>query len=168
MFARLRSSFALFIAAILGASVAFGGGLPLVPSNPTYSDPSGIIATLNAIVNQLNGQAGYAPAQVVSLGSSCSSTAGGTPVVCNGQRGIGNFTGLTVAATGTNQVVVITNSSVAANSICQAQFISAFTAGSAVVVGPVVPTAGSLSIAIANAGATTNAVTTGALGFSCT
>jgi hypothetical protein len=62
---------------------------------------------------------------------------------------------------------VVTNSAVNASSICNANFNTAFTSGSAVVVATIVPTAGSLSVVIANAGATTNAVTTGTLAFNC-
>ena len=72
-----------------------------------------------------------------------------------------------MAATGTNQTLVVTNANVSAASVCTAQWLTAFTAGSAVVVATVVPTAGSMSIVTANAGTTTNAVTTGTLGFNC-
>jgi hypothetical protein len=154
---------------ILFATSAFAANLPLIPSSPQYSEPSQIVGTLNALVQQLNGQQGYATANpVVNIGPYCTnSTGGATPQICNGQRGAVLFTGITVAATGTNQTLVVTNANVAANSLCFAQWVTAFTSGSAVVVATVVPTAGSLSIVTANAGTTTNAVTTGTLAFNC-
>jgi hypothetical protein len=155
---------ALFSAAVIAGAAS----LPSVPVSPTYSEASQIVGTLNALINQLNGATGYAPAQTVSLGSFCTNgTAGGTPQICNGQRGQVLFSGLTVAATGTNQAIVVTNSSVTTASSCFAQWSTAFTAGSGVYVGSVTPTAGSLSIVIANGGTTTNAVTTGTLSFNC-
>jgi len=152
---------------LLTASLVYPAGLPFVPSTPQYSEASQIIATINALVNQLNGNAGYSPAQVVSLGSFCTNTAGGSPQICNGQRGQALFTGVTVAATGTTQTLTITNSSVTATSTCLVQPITAFTAGSGVAVATVVPSAGSLAVTLVNAGSTTNAVTTVTLGFSC-
>lgn len=155
---------------VASALVAMGASLPLIPSTSQYSEPSQIVGTINALIQQLNGQAGYAAANsTVSIGSFCTNAAAGaTPQVCNGQRGAVSFTGLTgIAATSTNVTLVITNSNVSANSICSAVWTTAFTAGSAVTVATVVPTAGSLSIVAPNAGTTTNAVTTGTLGFNC-
>lgn len=168
MFHKILRSAAIGFAALCGGLLAIAAPIPNVPSSPNFSDASQIVGTLNALVNQLNGNTGYAPAQTVSLGSFCqNAAAGATPQVCNGQRGAVAFTGLTVAATGTNQAIVITDSSITTASVCSGQFITAFTAGSAVVTATLTPTAGSLSVIIANAGATTNAVTTGTFGFSC-
>ena len=166
MLKRIAAALAGLVATV---AIAMGASMPLLPSTSQYSEPSQIVGTINALIQQLNGQAGYATANpIVSLGAYCTNTTGGaTPQICNGQRGDVLFTGITVAATGTNQTLVITNSSVAANSICHANFKTAFTAGSAVVVATIVPTAGSLSIVVANAGTTTNAVTTGTLSFTC-
>lgn len=155
---------------VCSVAIAMSASMPLLPSTSQYSEPSQIVGTINALIQQLNGQAGYAAANsVVSVGSYCTNTTGGgTPQVCNGQRGEVLFTGITVAATGTNQTLVVTDANVAANSTCHANFKTAFTAGSAVVVATLVPTAGSLSVVVANAGTTTNAVTTGTLAFFCT
>ncbi len=154
---------------LLISTAAFAANLPLVPSTGQYSEPSQIVGTLNALIQQLNGQAGYAAANpVVNIGSYCASAAGGTPRTCAGQRGVALFTGLGIGAAATTETVVVTNANVTASSICQAQWLTAFTSGSGIVVATVVPTAGSLSITSANAGATTNTVTTGTLGFNCT
>jgi hypothetical protein len=165
---------ALFLGAIGGAMVGFGGGVPLIPSSPTYSEPSQIIGTLNALINQLNGanntNGGYAAAIGTgpSLGTFCTNAAaGGTPQTCNGQRGAVSYTGLTVAAPATNQTLVITDSAITTASVCTAGFTTAFTAATAIVVGQIVPAAGTLTVSIANAGSGTNAVTTGTLGFNC-
>jgi hypothetical protein len=167
----MRKLLAALVAVLFSAS-AFAAGLPLLPSSPNYSEASQIVGTINAVIQQLNGQAGYATATpIIGTGAYCTNGTGGTtPQICAGQRGAVLFTGLVaagLAATGTTTTSVITNANVAANSVCTAQWITAFTAGSAIVVATVVPTAGSLSIVSANAGATTNAVTTGTLGFSC-
>lgn len=169
MFRKLLVGSMIALGALLGATVGFGGGVPLIPSSPTFSEPSQIVGTLNTFIQTLNGQAtAIAPAQIVSTGSFCqNATAGGTPQVCNGQRGAVAYTGLTVAAPATNQTVVITNSLITTASVCTAGFTTAFTAATAIVVGQIVPTAGSLTVTIANAGSGTNAVTTGTLGFNC-
>lgn len=153
---------------VMSAGIALGGAIPLLPSSATYSEPSQIQATINAVIQMLNGNGTYATAPgTISIGTYCTNTAGASPQICNGQRGAALFTGITVAATGTNQTLVITNSAVAANSICHVQPITAFTAGSGVTVASVTPSAGSLSVVLVNAGTTTNAVTTGTLGFYC-
>ncbi len=154
---------------VASAALAMGAGLPLMPSTSQFSEPSQIVGTINSLVQQLNGQAGYTTATpIIGVGAYCTnSTGGGTPQVCNGQRGAVLYTGLTVAATGTNQAIVVTDSAISAASICTAAFQTAFTAGSAVTVATLVPTAGSLSVTIVNAGTTTNAITTGTLGFNC-
>lgn len=154
---------------IASAAVAFGAGLPLMPSTGQYSEPSQIVGTMNALIQQLNGQTGYATATpVIGFGSYCTNTTGGaSPQICNGQRGAVLFTGITVAATGTTQTIVVTDSSIAANSVCMTNLITAFTAGSGVVLATATPSAGSLSVVLVNAGTTTNAVTTGTLGFNC-
>jgi hypothetical protein len=165
----LRKLSAALVAVFASGLIAYATNLPLVPSTSQFNEPSQIVSTLNAAIQQLNGQAGYTTATpIVGTGLFCqNAAAGASPQVCNGGRGAVAFTTITVAATGTNQTIVVTNSAITTASVCHAQFITAFTAGSAVVVGPVTPTAGSMSIVIANAGATTNAVTTGTLGFGC-
>ena len=153
---------------VASAALAMGAGLPLMPSTSQFSEPSQIVGTINALVNQLNGATGYTTATpIVGVGAYCTNTAGGTPQVCNGQRGAVLYTGLPSTALNATFTVVVTDSAIAANSICQAQWITAFTAGSGVAVATLVPTAGSLSVISVNAGATTQAVTTGTLGFNC-
>lgn len=155
---------------VASALIAMSASMPILPSTSQYSEPSQIIGTINAVIQQLNGQAGYAAANsTVSIGSYCTNTTGGaSPQVCAGQRGEVLFTGITVAATSTNQVLTITNANVAANSTCHANFKTAFTAAAVLTVGQIVPTAGSLAISISNSGSGTNAVTTGTLAFYCT
>jgi hypothetical protein len=163
------------VLALLAAPIdAQAGGVPSLPSSPQYSEASQIIPTLNALINQLNGlpsgQGGYAAQQNgnVSLGQFCSNgTAGASPQVCNGQRGAVLFTGITPTTTGSTQTLTITDSNITASSVCKAYFTTAFTAGSAMEAGPVVASAGSLAVNIVNAGTTSNAVTTGTLGFDC-
>jgi len=156
---------------VASAALAIAGTIPLLPSNANYSEPSQIQATINAVISMLNGNGAYATAPAtVSIGTQCQGTAGASPVTCNGQRGTAPFTGLVVAglaATGTTVDLTITNSAVTAASICHVQPTTAFTAGSGVTVATVVPAAGSMVVKLVNAGSTTNAVTTGTLGFYC-
>jgi len=165
---------ALFLGALGGSMIAWGGGVPNIPSSPQFSEPSQIVGTLNSFINQLNGNplgsGGYAaqPGGSVSLGTQCqNAAAGATPQVCNGQRGLVAYTGITVAATATTQTLVITDSVITTASVCQAWWTTAFTAGSNVFPQSYTPTAGSMSIVFANSGPTTNAVTTGTLAFNC-
>lgn len=166
MFKRLAT---LILGGLLFANPVFAANLPLMPSTGQYSEPSQIVGTLNALIQQLNGQQGYAtPNAIVNIGAYCANaTAGATPQVCNGQRGAVAFTTLGVTTTGTVMTTVITNSAITASSVCVANWITAFTAGSGVTVATAVPSAGSLSVISVNAGTTANAVTTGTLGFNC-
>jgi hypothetical protein len=169
---RMMLGTALFLGALLGATLGFGGGVPNIPSTPTFNEPSQIVSTLNAFINQLNGnpagQGGYAaqPGNVISLGAACAGS-GTTTAVCNGQRGTASFTGIVIAATGTTQTLTITDSNITTASVCNAWWTTAFTAGSNVFPQAYTPMAGSLLILFANAGPTTNAVTTGTLAFNC-
>jgi len=164
----------IVLLAFLLATPVMAGGIPQIPSSPTYSEPSQIVPTLNALINQLNGNAlgagGYAaqPGGVASLGTQCqNAAAGASPQICNGQRGIVLFTGITVAAPNTNQTLTITDSTITTGSVCWACFVTAFTAATTITVGQIVPTAGSLAVSIGNDGSGTNAVTTGTLAFNC-
>jgi hypothetical protein len=160
----------LLVGAVLGAAVGFGGNVPLIPSNPTFSEPNQIINTLNTWAQSLNGQVNAitpTPANF-GLGAYCSNgVVGNSPQVCNGSRGAVLFSSLTIAATGTTMTSVITNSLITAASNCTAAWNTAFTAGSGVTVATVVPTAGTLTVISVNAGSTTNAVSNGTLGFNC-
>ena len=160
------------LVAVLFSAGAFAATIPNLPSTSQYSEPSQIVATLNALINQLNGLPGGYTANsgtsIPSIGLYCANAAAGaTPQICNGSRGLVAYTGITVAATGTTQTLVITDSLITAASACQAQWNTAFTAGSAVLAATVVPSAGSLSVVNVNAGSTTNAITTGTLEFNC-
>ena len=153
---------------VASAVIAMAASVPLLPSSPTYSEPSQIQATINAVIQMLNGQGTYATAPAtISIGSSCQNTAGASPQICNGQRGLASFTGLSTQATGAVQTLTITNSAVTAASVCHVQQTTAGTAGSGVAVAYVVPTAGSLAVTLVNGGTTTNSVTTATLGFYC-
>lgn len=115
----------LFAAALAALSTvaALAGGVPLVPSSPQYNEPSQIVSTLNAFINQLNGNpsgsGGYAaqPGGIVSLGSYCTAS-GATPQTCNATRGLVTTASLSTAAA-TNANYVINNSLVSATSVCQ-------------------------------------------------
>ena len=160
---------ALLSAAFLGGAVAaaFAGGIPLMPSTPTFNEPSQLVNTINTLINQLQGGPGYTGTpQITGVGGLCTAS-GASPQTCNAQRMAIAFTGITIAATDTTQTFVINNSQVTAASLCFAQWQTAFTAGSAVGVATVVPSAGSLSILSTNTAATTNAVTTGTLAVNC-
>jgi len=170
MVRRAALAFGLSAGALFGAALGFGGGIPYIPSSAPFSEPNQEIATFNTFIQMLNGIPNVlAPANTtVSIGSFCqNATAGATPQICNGQRGAVAYTGLTVAAPATNQTVVITNSFITTASVCTAAFTTAFTAATVINTGQIVPTAGSLTISIANSGSGTNAVTTGTLGFNC-
>jgi len=149
----------LFLGAIGGSMVGFGGGVPLVPSSPTFSEPSQIVSTLNAFVNQLNGNAagagGYAPAGVVSIGGFCTAT-GATPQTCNTQRGLVSFTGVTVAGVSTGNVV-INNSLITAGNSCRASIVADNSAAASFpYIRSVVSGSGTLTVAISNAAAATS------------
>lgn len=159
------------LAAVLASGlVAFATTLPFVPSNPTFSDPSAIVATLNAVINQLNGNVGYTgTAQgVVSIGAFCSgSAASGSAVTCNGQRGTAAYTAITVGANGTS-TQTITNSSVTAASNCSGQLQTATgAAGSTPFVSSITASAGSLSVILGNGSATSTGSVTLTVGFNC-
>lgn len=160
----------------LTASLAFAGGVPSVPVNPNFSDPSQIIGTLNALIQNLNGQfpnpmtpvaPAQGPAGIVSLGAFCTAS-GATPQTCNGQRGLVSFTGVTVAGVATG-AVVINNSFVNANNNCQASIISDNSAaGSFPYIRSVVPTTGVLTVNISNAAAATSTgSSTFGISFNC-
>jgi hypothetical protein len=154
---------------LLTASMALGANLPLISpaSNPGMNEPSQIIATLNQFITQLNGATGYTTAQSVSFGTA-GTASGGTPVTLNAQRGVVSFTGVATLVTGAVTTLTMTNSSVAANSLCFAQVQSGGAAGSGPYVSTATPTAGSLAMILANGGTTaTGAAQTFAIAFQC-
>jgi hypothetical protein len=158
---------AILAAFLLGASAALAGGIPTMPSTPQFSEPSQIVGTINAFINQLSSGPGYTGTpQITGVGGYCGAS-GTTPQTCNGMRGQVAWTTAPPTTTGSTVTYVINNSLVTAASNCFAQWNTAGTAGSALVVGTVTPTAGVLTIVTSNAGTTTNAVATGTLGFHC-
>jgi len=163
---------ALFLGAIGGSMVGFGGGVPLIPSSPQFSEPSQIVGTLNAFINQLNGfplgSGGYAAqsGNIVSIGSFCQPAAGATPLTCNAARGIASFTGVTVAGNA-NATVVVNNSNIATTSACTAGILNNPTAAAGPAVSSITPTAGVMTIVLTNATATTTGAQTYNIGFNC-
>ena len=152
---------------VFSGLIAWATTMPLVPSTGQYSEPSQIVGTMNALVQQLNGNVGYAPAQVMPIGS-YGTISGATPQILNTQRGIVSFTGVATLATGAVTTVTLTNSLVTASSACFAQVQSGGAAGSGPYISTVTPTAGSLAMILANGGTTaTGAAATFAIGFNC-
>jgi hypothetical protein len=152
---------ALVLAALVGGTLtAVAGGVPLIPSSPTYNEPSQIVSTLNAFINQLNGNplgsGGYATQAngSVSLGS-YGTISGATPQTLNTQRGLVTFTGVTVAAQAAGNVV-INNSLITTASVCQVTlqtFSGTFGTNGTPYIFTVTPTAGVLTVAIGNSAA---------------
>lgn len=171
----------LLCAALLAPVEVDAGGVPLIPSSPTYNEPNQIVSTLNALIEQLNGQpagsGGYAALGngVPSLGSFCAGTSATSAITCSGAgpggggtRGTLTFSaGITITTTGSTESFTVTDNTITATMVCQAWWASAFTSGSGVAVASVTATANTLSIVAVNAGTTSNAVTTGTLGFNC-
>jgi hypothetical protein len=156
-------------AIFVSGAIALAASVPSLPVSPVYSEASQIIPTINALINQLNGLTGYAPAQIVSLGQFCTNAAAGaSPQVCTGQRGQVAFTGITITTTGSAQSLTVTDATVLATSQCKAWFLTSFTAGSAITFANSVAGAGTVAFVFSNAGTTTNAVTTGTMAFECT
>lgn len=166
----------LLLAALVASQVAaLAGGLPSVPSTAQFNEPSQIVSTLNAIINQLNGNAagagGYAaqPGNIVSLGSFCTNGAGGaTPQTCTGMRGLVTFTGVTIAAV-TNGALVITDTLLTANNTCRAWIVSDNSAAASFpYVRSAVTTTNTLTVNIGNAAAATSTgASTFGIGFDC-
>lgn len=110
----------ILLGAAFGSTVAFGGGLPLLPANPTYSEPSQVQNTINTLLQTLNGAPtalnNNTPA-VYTMGSFCTAS-GATPQTCNAQRGLVTTASLSTAAA-TNANYVINNSLVTSASVCR-------------------------------------------------
>ncbi len=165
---------ALFLGALGGSMIAWGGGVPIIPSTPQFSEPSQIIGTLNSFINQLNGaplgSGGYAaqPGGILSLGSFAAPAAGATPLTANSMRGLLSFTGVTVAGVSTGNVV-INNSLVTAASTCRAWITADNSAAASFpYVRSAVTGAGTITVAISNAAAATSTgASTFGVGFDC-
>jgi len=165
------------------AAAGVSCSLPFLLQNGTVADANQAMANYNALVSCLAAaaQAGVnsditslqgltvpVPVGAGGTGAYCTAGPGASPQTCNGQRGSVQFTGLSsLLGTGTTQTVVVNSAAITAQSTCWAWWTTAFTAGSALLAGPVVPTSGTLTITAVNAGTTANAVTTGTLAFGC-
>ena len=164
----MRKLLAALVAVLFSAS-AFAAGLPSLPSSPTYSEASQIVGTINALIQQLNGQTGYAPAQFVPVGSFCSATTATTTDVCTGQRGTAAYTAQGTIAAGGVVTETITNTLVTTSSVCMASMVQQTVAASSeVTVASVTPTAGSLAVVVQNPTATaTGATGSWTIAFNC-
>lgn len=176
MFVRIRKAIVAssVIAALFAPMAALAGGMPTLPSTSQYSEPSQIVGTLNAIINQMNGNAlgagGYAaqPGNIMSLGQFCTAS-GATPQTCAAQRGNVSFTGVTVAGVATGNVV-INNSLITANNVCRAWITADNSAAASFpYIRSVVTGSGTITVAISNAAAATSTgSSTFGVGFDCT
>jgi hypothetical protein len=166
---RLLKATGIFFGALFGSMIAFGGGMPTVPSVPAFSDPAAIVSTLNTLMATLQG-AGTAinnntPA-VYSTGAYCTAS-GATPQTCNTQRGSVTFTGVTVtnAATAT---LVVNNSLLTAASACTANITNnANPAQSTPFVSTLTSGSGTLTAILGNGSATTTGSVSIILTFNC-
>jgi len=168
---KLLVTAAVFLGAVFGAALGFSGGLPLIPISPTYNEPSQLVATLNTLLQTLNG----APTSlnnnipvIYSMGGYCTAT-GASPQTCNAQRGLVTTGTLTTAAA-TNANFVINNTLVTATSVCQAWVVSY--SGTLVTNGYPVPLvsatgAGTLTVSLTNTHAANALNGTVGLGFVC-
>jgi hypothetical protein len=167
---KLFAALGVFFGATIAAVVAFGGGMPLLPSNPIFSEPSQIVGTINTLMSTLNG----APTTlnnntpvIQSLGAFCTAT-GATPQTCNAQRGTVSFTGVTVTNAAT-AALVINNSLITAASVCQANITTGGTnaAQSTPFVTALVSTAGVLTATLGNGSATSTGASTIPVSYNC-
>jgi hypothetical protein len=166
---------ALFVGAVLGAQLGFGGGVPSIPSSPTFNEPSQIVSTLNAFINQLNGNplgsGGYAaqPLGVVSIGSFCSVSGVSTNEPCNGTRGSVGYTAQASIAAGGVATLSVTNGPFAAGQVCPAWVIQqSVAASSEVTVASTTPGGGNLTVVVQNPTATaTGAAGAWTLAYQC-
>lgn len=112
---------AVWAVLVCGVVASLAGGVPNIPTTPQYSDPSQVLATINTLINQLNGVPAYAPVTSLGLGQACSASGvtPGTPVTCNGQRGILTTATMTTAAL-SSQSLLINSNTVNLNSLCVA------------------------------------------------
>jgi hypothetical protein len=169
-----------FVAAMITAFVfglglgqlapAHAGGVPIVPSSPQFNEPSQIVSTLNAFINQLNGNplgsGGYAaqPNGIVSLGSFCTAS-GSTPQTCNAMRGIVTTNSLATAASSSANFV-INNSLITAANACVVGVGNTSSTGTPAI-AQVVTGAGTITISLANVNTATAFNNTINLNFTC-
>jgi hypothetical protein len=169
---RLLKATGIFFGALFGSMIAFGGGMPTVPSVPAFSDPAAIVSTLNTLMATLQGAGtgmnNNTPVNY-SLGSFCTAT-GTTPQTCNAQRGLVT-TGTLTTAGATNAAFVINDSLVTAASVCQvtlASYSGAIVANGYPVPITAVTAAGTITVNLTNTHATNALSGTVGLAFNCT
>jgi len=165
----MKWAFGAALALALSAA-AIAANLPQVPSSASFSDPSQIVGTLNQWSLYLSGQPNAmgtpATAGNFGLGTYCTAS-GATPQTCNGSRGQVSFTNVTAAGNTNATAQVINNSMVTAASACTVTLQVAGAGGSGPVVTSAVPGAGTLTVVISNATATTTGSFTPTLAFQC-
>ena len=166
----MRKTLIAAFAATLMASAAHAGGLPLMPSSPTYSEPSQIVGTMNALIQQLNGQTGYAtqPNSIVSLGTFCTAS-GATPQTCNGSRGVVTTATLTTAAVAAANYV-INDSLITAANACRATvtaYSGTFHTNGIPYVATVTTGTGTITVSLGNVDATNALNGTVGMTFDC-
>lgn len=166
---RKLSLAALVVVGLFSQCTLHAGGLPNLPSSPTYSEPSQIVPTVNALIGQLNGLGTYAtqPGSIVSLGT-YGTASGATPQTSNTMRGNVTFTGVTVAGVSTGAVVV-NNSLITAANVCRAWITADNSAAASFpYVRSVVTGTGTITVNISNAAASTSTgSSTFGVGFDC-
>ena len=160
--------FAALVALLFVSAAALAGGVPPLPNQAPYNDPSQGLAILQQLIGQLNGNPSYAPTQVMGLGQFCSAS-GATPQTCNGQRGQVVATGVTSAASSA-QNFVINDSLITAANMCRTM-ITAYagtfgTNGIPVINGSATGT-GTITVSVGNANATNALAGNITLSFDC-
>jgi hypothetical protein len=169
----VRSAVLAFIGLLIVLALppaAWAGGLPLMPSSPTYSEPSQIVGTMNALIQQLNGQTGYAtqPNSIVSLGTFCTAS-GATPQTCNGSRGVVTTATLTTAAVAAANYV-INDSLITAANACRATvtaYSGTFHTNGIPYVATVTTGTGTITVSLGNVDATNALNGTVGMTFDC-
>lgn len=143
---RLRFALAALAAIFTAAIPAVAATIPSFTGSQ-YSEPSQILATINALINQLN----------TSLSPITGSTAlcsGTTTATCQGNRFTVSITGLTTAAAGTSSAaMVVTNASVtsvAATVLCN---VNIYAGGGMPIATAIIPATGSVSLKVTNVAA---------------
>ena len=125
---------------------------------------------LNALIQQLNGQTGYAtqPNSIVSLGTFCTAS-GATPQTCNGSRGVVTTATLTTAAVAAANYV-INDSLITAANACRATvtaYSGTFHTNGIPYVATVTTGTGTITVSLGNVDATNALNGTVGMTFDC-
>ncbi len=167
---KLAATITAFVLTVVLAGFALAGGVPAVPSNPTWNEPSQLLNTLNTFIRTLNGvPTDMGSVAVPSLGSYCTgSGAASAAVTCNGTRGQVTFTSVGNLAPGAVVTVTVKNSAVNAPSACSGQIISnGGTAGSAPYVSTISIAGQTMSLLLGNGATQGTGTATLVIGFNC-